>query len=290
MNPFNTRHDFLIAFDSDGCVFDNMESKHRECFCPAAIKYFSCEPVAPAAAEVWDFVNLYGRTRGCNRFVAVRLFLDLLQSHPAVLKSGFEPPRLEELDEWLASGQALSRSALIERISSNGSSGLEALLAWSDEVNSRVASLAGKPVLFPGVTQVMETARDHADMIVVSQAAMETLRHEWTEAGLANAMSFIGGQEHGTKTKQLQQVAARSGYSLTHMLMVGDAPGDLDAARANEGLFFPIIPGREAESWDRLCDDGLRRFFDGSFAGRYQKEMIDMFEVALPETRSWMDS
>ena len=28
---------YLICVDSDGCVFDNMELKHKECFCPATV-------------------------------------------------------------------------------------------------------------------------------------------------------------------------------------------------------------------------------------------------------------
>ena len=72
------KHDFFIGFDSDGCVFDTMELKHKECFCPAAVKHMHCQPVSKAAREVWDFVNLYGKTRGCNRFLAIQFFRDLL--------------------------------------------------------------------------------------------------------------------------------------------------------------------------------------------------------------------
>ena len=28
------RYDFFIGIDSDGCAFDTMEIKHKECFCP----------------------------------------------------------------------------------------------------------------------------------------------------------------------------------------------------------------------------------------------------------------
>lgn len=33
--------------------------------------------------------------------------------------------------------------------------------------------------------------------------------------------------------------------------MIGDAPGDLKAARGNGALFFPVNPGDEEESWKR---------------------------------------
>ena len=32
------RNDFFIGIDSDGCVFDTMEVKHKECFIPNMIQ------------------------------------------------------------------------------------------------------------------------------------------------------------------------------------------------------------------------------------------------------------
>ena len=59
LNGFNRTKEYFIGFDSDGCVFDTMELKHKECFCPAVIKAMDCQPVSKVAREVWDFVNLY---------------------------------------------------------------------------------------------------------------------------------------------------------------------------------------------------------------------------------------
>ena len=33
--------EFFIGIDSDGCAFDTMEIKHKECFCPAFINHFN---------------------------------------------------------------------------------------------------------------------------------------------------------------------------------------------------------------------------------------------------------
>src|SRR4030042_687299 len=63
--------EFFIGIDSDGCAFDTMEIKQKECFCPNFIKYFKMQPVSKYARETWEFVNLYSTTRGCNRFLAV---------------------------------------------------------------------------------------------------------------------------------------------------------------------------------------------------------------------------
>ena len=76
-------------------------------------------------------------------------------------------------------------------------------------------------------------------------------------------MVAICGQELGTK-KELLTVAKK--YPADHTLMIGDAPGDYAAAKANNALFFPINPGAEEKSWQRLFEEGVDRFFAGTFA------------------------
>ena len=63
--------------------------------------------------------------------------------------------------------------------------------------------------------------------------------------------------------------------------MVGDGPGDRRAAEAAGASFFPIIPGREAESWGRLSDAVLPRLFaDEPVAGEL-KAWNAAFNLAL---------
>ena len=69
--------------------------------------------------------------------------------------------------------------------------------------------------------------------------------------------------------------------------MIGDAPGDQSAATDNGALFFPINPGKEEVSWERLHNEGMDRFFAGTFAGDYQRQLLDEFEGCLPENPSW---
>ena len=45
--------------------------------------------------------------------------------------------------------------------------------------------------------------------------------------------------------------------------MVGDAPGDLDAAK-KWCFYYPILVGKEGFSWDRLANEALDQFLDGS--------------------------
>ena len=90
----------------------------------------------------------------------------------------------------------------------------------------------------------------------------------------------------GTKGEHIQY-AAEGKYEKENILMIGDAFGDLKAARANGALFFPVNPGEEERSWQRLFEEGLENFFSGRFAGAYEKTLITEFEQYLPETPPW---
>jgi phosphoglycolate phosphatase-like HAD superfamily hydrolase len=71
------------------------------------------------------------------------------------------------------------------------------------------------------------------------------------------------------------------GFDNTHVLMVGDAPGDLDAAQKNGVFYYPIMVGKEKFSWDRFRNEALGKFIDGSFGGDYQQQLIDEFNANL---------
>jgi hypothetical protein len=71
------------------------------------------------------------------------------------------------------------------------------------------------------------------------------------------------------------------------MLMIGDAPGDFKAAKSNHALFYPIIPGLEEVSWQRLYEEALDRFFAGKYAGAYEAKLVKEFDASLPEKPGW---
>ena len=108
-----------------------------------------------------------------------------------------------------------------------------------------------------------------ADVIVVSATPGEALVREWQEHDIARYARVIAGQEMGTKKEHLA-IAAKGKYPGDHMLMIGDAPGDMKAARANGALFFPINPGHEDESWERFYGEAMARFLAGEYAGAYE--------------------
>ncbi|MBI9021048.1 MAG: HAD hydrolase-like protein [Verrucomicrobia bacterium] len=287
LKQLTKQNDYFIGFDSDGCVFDTMEVKHKECFCPAFIKHMGCQPVSKAAREVWDFVNLYSKTRGCNRFLALQYARDLLRSRKDVQARNFKVPELQELDAWIKRETKLGNPALKAEVEKTGNEELGKMLAWSVEVNERVADMVFGMPPFPFVMDVLKQAQGKADMIVVSQTPLEALTREWEENEMDGYIEMIAGQEHGTKTEHIHFATEGKGYESSKILMVGDAPGDYKAAAENQALYYPIIPGNEEASWERLAKEGLAKFFDGTFAGDYQQMLLEEFDAALPENPSW---
>jgi hypothetical protein len=71
------------------------------------------------------------------------------------------------------------------------------------------------------------------------------------------------------------------------MLMIGDAPGDMRAAKANDALFYPINPGHEEESWQRFYEEAVHKFMNLEFEGEYEASLIAEFEKFMPETPPW---
>jgi phosphoglycolate phosphatase-like HAD superfamily hydrolase len=281
------KHEYFIGFDSDGCVFDTMELKHKECFCPAFIKHLGLQAVSKAAREVWDFVNLYSKTRGCNRFFAIQHSRDLLRARKDVQIRGFKVPELKELDAWVKRETKLGNPALKLEVEKTGNKELKQMLAWSQEVNARVADMVSGVGPFPFVMDVLKRGHEMADMIVVSQTPLEALEREWEENGMTPYVNLIAGQEHGTKSEHIRFATEGKGYAADKILKVGDAPGDYKAAKDNNAFFYPIVPGNEEASWERLAKEGLEKFFAGTFAGEYQKKLLAEFDAALPSEPHW---
>ncbi len=279
--------DFLICLDSDGCVFDTMEIKQKECFCPAFIKHMNLQAASKYAREVWEFVNLYSKTRGCNRFLAVKRALELMRNRHEIRERNVDIPELPSLMNWLREETKLGNPALRARVDESGDPELRRLLDWSLEVNERIADMVHGISPFPGVLQVLEKGRNQADLMVVSQTPLEALTREWKENAIDNYALLIAGQEHGAKSEHIKYAAEGKGYGENRILMVGDAPGDLKAARANSALFFPVLPGAEEKSWAELTEVGIDRFFNEEYAGDYQKKVLREFEAALPEKPHW---
>ena len=116
LRDFQPGSDFFIGIDSDGCVFDSMEIKHKECFVPMFVKHNGLQAVSKYARQVWEFVNLYSKTRGTNRFPAMVRSLELLRERPEVQARNVNVPSHPALDEWMARETKLGNATLAAEV------------------------------------------------------------------------------------------------------------------------------------------------------------------------------
>lgn len=284
MYEITPKHEFLVGIDSDGCAFDTMELKHKECFIPNTIDFYNLQAISKYAREAAEFVNLYSKSRGINRFPALVESLEWLQKRPEVAARNVTVEVPASLRTWLKEETKLGNPALEVKVAESGDADLKQALAWSLKVNETIAHVVHDVPPFPYVRESLEKLSGKADMLVCSATPNEALTAEWEEHDLDKYVEAICGQESGNKNETLSNATK---YSANHTLMIGDAPGDFKAAQANNCLFFPINPGEEEASWKRFYDEGIDKFLSGQFAGDYQKRLLDEFDTFLPENPPW---
>ena len=279
------KHDFLIAIDSDGCVFDSMEIKQKECFTPNTIKYWRLQPVSKYARAAAEFVNLYSKWRGANRFPALIKVFDLLREWPEVQKRHVEIPVAQPLRDWVEHESKLGNPALIAEVERTGNPILKQVLEWSNAVNAAVEDMVYDIPPFPLVLEGLEKIARWADIIVCSGTPGDALIREWEENDIAAYPLVIAGQEMGKKKDHLFLV--RDKYAEGHILMVGDAPGDMNAAKKNNVPFFPINPGYEENSWELFYHEVADKFLSGEYNHDYETKLIAEFDKLLPKNPPW---
>ena len=284
MQEITPKHDFLVGIDSDGCAFDTMELKHKECFIPNIVNFMELQGVSKYAREAAEFVNLYSKSRGVNRFPALVEALEWLQKRPEVKARGVKIEIPQSLRDWIAGETKLGNPALEKYVAEHDDPDLKHILAWSKAVNDAVTGMVRGVPPFPFVRESLQKLCETADNLVVSATPQEALEREWDEHDLTQYVVAICGQEAGTKKESL---ALAVKYPENHTLMIGDAPGDYKAAVANNALFYPINPGAEEASWKRFYDEGIERFLGETYAGDYQEKLLEEFNSYLPENPPW---
>lgn len=287
LRAFRRTQEFFVGIDSDGCAFDTMEVKHKECFIPNIVRFYGLAAVSKYAREAAEFVNLYSKWRGVNRFPGLIKAFELLAERPEVGRRGFRVPPLLGVRAWCERETKLANPALKAEVERTGDADLTLALAWSEAVNTSIAETVRHVPPFPLVRESLEVLVARADVMVVSATPTEALEREWQEHDLAAYVGLIAGQELGSKKEHLEIAAARDKYARDHVLMVGDAPGDLAAAKANDALFYPIMPGQEDASWQRFYEEAIPRFFAKTYAGDYMAKLVEAFEAHLPSTPPW---
>src|SRR5580765_3575458 len=190
LRDFKPSKQFFVGIDSDGCIFDSMEIKHKECFTPMFIKHFELQAVSKYARECWDFVNLYSKTRGANRFPALVRALNLLRERPQVQARAVTVADTRALDEWIGRETKLVNATLNSEVQ-RGNQGLAQVKIWSDAVNQSIADLVHGVPPFPLVRESLEKLNRLADAMCISQTPADALQREWAEHGIDRHVKMI---------------------------------------------------------------------------------------------------
>ena len=249
---------FVVCIDSDGCAMDTMDIKHIRFFGPLAAKYFEIQN-QEVYLEEWNRVNLFSETRGINRFKGLLLSLEFAQEHGEAIED------FTVFANWCNHTTSLSNQSLEEEIAKHNDTVLIKALEWSKAVNHGIETeLVGEDKPFEGVKRALEEISKVAQIAIVSSANSEAVNSEWKRHGLMPFVSEFFGQERGSKAAAIKEIKSL-GFEKEKILMIGDAPGDLDAAKVNEVHFYPILFGKERESWATLVTNILPEFIDGQY-------------------------
>lgn len=285
-NNFHKEKEFLICIDSDGTVFNTQEEKFRDYVIPCFISGFGLEGYSEYVWETAEFVNLYSRWRGLGRYHALLKVFELLEQRADIIKLGFQAPDLFALRKWIEKEPDLSISSLSEAVENTRDIILAKTLVWSQTIFKYGIARPHPEEKFPYVYESLLKASQVADIVVVSSETGKVLEKEWVESGMHIFTRLVAGSEMGKKESIIRKMKEKR-YSNSKVMMIGDAPGDMEAAKVNNVLFYPITPGREAGSWEMFHKDVLDMFLSGKYTGAYEDNMIAGFMSELPEIPPW---
>lgn len=265
ISDFKKKTDFLVCIDSDGTAIDSMTSKHKLCFGDCFIKEWGLEKEYESVLKLWCDINLHGATRGKNRFITLHMALEKLNGT-------LVNEDLSALKHWVKTSPQLSNAALKAEIEKTGEKVLKKALAWSLATNESIGrlSFADKKV-FGGGKEFLEYAHGKADIAVVSSANYSSVLEEWQYYGIIGYISVLATQEDGTKAECIKKLLSH-GYDCGKVIMVGDAPMDLQSAQECGVMFYPIMPEAEEESWKQFKD----KYFDEFIGGGYDKSQTEL--------------
>ena len=271
---FVKQSEYMVCIDSDGCAMDTMEVKHRECFGPQWIYTYGLDDKYDECMKLWLDINLYSITRGINRFKGLAMALVEME------KRGCHFEGLDEFVAWTNDAKELSNPALLALTQKSDSECVEKALVWSVRTNRAINNLPSEDKPFDNVKAAMDEMCKTADLAAVSSANGEAVEAEWTKHQLKDDCRVLLCQEAGSKAYCINEMI-KKGYATDKILMVGDAPGDRDAAVKNGVWYYPILVGKEGYSWKRLLNEAFPKFLNGTFNAEYQAQLMKEFEINL---------
>ena len=277
-DTFERKHDYLVCVDSDGCVMDTMNCKHFHCFGPCMVTEWGLEEWKEEILDRWNVINLFSMTRGINRFKGLAMALKEIDGKYKKITG------VDALVHWADTAPALSNDgvakAAAEATDPDAKLVLEKALSWSKAVNAAIVELPEElKVPYAGAYEGLAAAHQFADVAMVSSANRDAVEEEWGKFGLLEHTDIVLAQDVGSKAACIAAML-KFGYDLDKVVMVGDAPGDCDAAEKNNVYYYPILVNHEKESWDEAIAVAFGKLQSGEYA-EYGAEMKQKFLANL---------
>ena len=263
-DSFVKKHDYLVCVDSDGCVMDTMNCKHFHCFGPCMITEWGLEAWKDEILKRWNVINLFSMTRGINRFKGLAMALgEINEKYKAIVG-------ISHLQHWADTAPALSNdsvaAAAASAVCEEAKIVFSKALSWSKAVNAAIVKLPEElKIPYNGAKEGLAAAHVFADVAMVSSANRDAVEEEWGKFGLLEHTDIVLAQDIGSKAACIAAMM-RFGYAPDHVLMIGDAPGDCDAAEKNGVLYYPILVNREKASWDEATQTAFAKLRSGEYA------------------------
>ena len=263
-DSFVKKHDYLVCVDSDGCVMDTMNCKHFHCFGPCMVDEWGLEAWKDEILDRWNVINLFSMTRGINRFKGLAIALGEINEKYTPITG------VTALQHWAENAPALSNDA-VAKAAENATDPdakliLKKALSWSKAVNASIVKLPEElKVPYDGAKEGLAAAHTFADVAMVSSANRDAVEEEWGKFGLLEHTDIVLAQDVGSKAACIAEML-KFGYDVKNVVMIGDAPGDCDAAEKNGVWYYPILVNHEKASWDEAINIAFDKLQTGYYA------------------------
>lgn len=262
---------YIVCIDSDGCVIDSMNVKHVECFGPAFVEVWNLHTQKNEVLDLWNEINLYSKTRGINRYKGLAIILDKLAIE--------NQEDIKEFKNWTKTSSKLSDKMIEEMVEASKNPIFQKALNWSYRVNQLIESLP-IPSAFSYVAETLDSIKEIAEIAVISSANKEAILQEWKHNHLLEKVDYIFSQNEGSKKECIAKLVKHN-IDKKHILMVGDALGDWEAASENGVWFYPILAENEEQSWNQLKHIYIKAFFQSEFNKELQEELLQHMKSNL---------
>ena len=263
-DTFEKKHEYLVCVDSDGCVMDTMNCKHFHCFGPCMVTEWGLQQWEKEILDRWNVINLFSMTRGINRFKGLAMALSEINDKYMPITG------VQALKAWADTAPALSNDAVAKAAEEASDEEAKLVfrkaLSWSKAVNAAIVELPEElKVPYNGAKEGLAVAHEFADVAMVSSANRDAVEEEWGKFGLLEHTDIVLAQDVGSKAHCIAEML-KFGYDPRKVIMIGDAPGDSDAAKKNGVHYYPILVNHEKESWDEAIAVAFGKLQSGEYA------------------------